>query len=90
MISSSASPLVEAWKTWAVPWKLVVMVAGSDAGLLLDGRHRVTQRDTRLEVEGDGHRGDLAQVVDRQRPQAVSRACPAMPAAPAGRLSERT
>ena len=29
MISRSHRPCMDAWKAWAAPWKLVVMVAGS-------------------------------------------------------------
>ena len=34
---------------------------------LLDQRDRVPEGHTRLEVEGNGHRGDLAGMIDRQR-----------------------
>ena len=69
--SSSPSRCSEDWKACAVPWKLVLMVAGrvcrASFCTLAD---RLAQRDARLRVEGNGHRGQLAQVIDRQRTDA--------------------
>ena len=52
-----------------MPWKLVVTVDGSvSRASLLNARHRVAERDARLQVEGDRDRRQLAGVADRQRP----------------------
>ena len=61
-------PCRDDWKACAVPWKLVVMVPGRLRALLpvrvVDG---LAQRNAGLQVEGDGDRGQLAEVVDGQR-----------------------
>src|SRR5215475_13775178 len=59
----------EAWKAWAVPWKLPWMLGG-EAELAcppLDGGDGVAERDAGGEVEGERHGGELRLVVHGQR-----------------------
>ncbi len=59
----------EAWKASAAPWKTVTMLA-RHADLLLglaDGVDRLAERDAGRQIEGDGRRGELAEMVDLQR-----------------------
>ena len=61
MISRSHRPRVDAWKAWAAPWKLVVMVAGSSCRAIFStAGHGVAQGRALLQVEGDGHRRGAA------------------------------
>ena len=59
----------DAWKAWALPWKLVA----SDSRLaellldLLDGGNRLPDRNSRREVERDRHRRELALMIDHER-----------------------
>ena len=54
-----------------MPWKLPTTVAGSVSRAdLLHARDGVAERDARLQVERDRHRRQLADVVDRLRPDA--------------------
>ena len=67
-ISNSSLPRV-AWKASAAPWKVVIMLAGRpmSCSALRDGIHRIPERRARGEVEGDGGRRELPEVIDRQR-----------------------
>ena len=80
------SPRIDSWNACAVPWKLPVTVAGSVvARELLDLRDRVAERDAGLQVERERHRRQLADVVDRLRPDALLRGRRPRTAAPACR-----
>ncbi len=84
-------PRVESWNACAVPWKLVAMRRRQlgERGLL-DLRHGVAQRHARPQVERDGHRRQLAGVVDRQRADAGLDTGQARERNPARRSAVRT
>ena len=59
----------EDWNACALPWKLVASDAGLPSCLLglLNGGHRIADRDAGQQVEGDGDRRELALMVDHHR-----------------------
>ena len=65
-------PRSDDWNACAVPW--IHSVDGRRQlhlrGRLVDLLDRLAQRDAGLEVERDGHRGELSQVIDRERTDA--------------------
>ena len=56
----------EAWKTCAVPWKLPCTLDGicSSSTACWISFGGLAQRDARRQVEGEGHGGKLALVID--------------------------
>ena len=87
MTSSRPRPCIEAWNACAVPWKLVVIVAGSQVS-----RRRVSTPSTASPSGTPGLRlneivtdGSWPEWLTRQRADARFRAAPPRSAAPACR-----